>query len=164
MSATHRRFGAGATKRRSTRSAGRSKSWPLSVVAVHVRPRRAPERPISRISHSMVQRATVTPLGVELRPDLRRAVDEEVLVVDPADLDFELSVTGRPSGRLAATRRPVGVRSDPHAMLPQHAADRLDPEAVPVGVDERHYFFDWRSSSAPKKDAAALRISFARRS
>src|SRR3954453_13996939 len=49
-------------------------------------------------------------------------------------------------------------------MLGEHPADRLDPEPVPVGVDERHYFLDWRSSSAPKKADAAFKISFARRS
>ena len=42
-------------------------------------------------------------------------------------------------------------------------ADRLDPETVPMGVDERDYFFGRRSSSAPKKAAALLRISLARR-
>ena len=35
---------------------------------------------------------------------------------------------------------------------------------MPVGGDEHSYFFDWRSSSAPKKDAAARKISFARAS
>src|SRR5690606_5746079 len=61
-------------------------------------------------------------------------------------------------------RRPVGVRGDPTTVLTQHGADRLDPETVPVVVDERDYFFDWRSSSAPKKADAAFRISLARRS
>ena len=49
-------------------------------------------------------------------------------------------------------------------MLGEHSADRLDPEAVPVSVDEGDHFGDWRSSSAPKKWAAAFKISFARRS
>ena len=71
--------------------------------------------------------------------------------------------------RLAGRRRPllvgvVGVRGDLAAVLGQHPADRLDPEPVPVSVDEGDYLCDWRSSSAPKKCAAALRISFARRS
>ena len=48
--------------------------------------------------------------------------------------------------------------------------DRLDSPtqltATPilVFIDEPDHFFDWRSSSAPKKCAAALRMSFARRS
>lgn len=33
---------------------------------------------------------------------------------------------------------------------------------ITVGVDERGYFLYWRSSSAPKKLAARLRIAFAR--
>src|SRR5690606_10191697 len=53
---------------------------------------------------------------------------------------------------------------DPAAVLTQHPADRLDPEAVAMVVDERDQRLDWRSSSAPKKADAALRISFARRS
>ncbi len=38
---------------------------------------------------------------------------------------------------------------------------RVDDVAQPVGVDERSYFLCWRSSSAPKKLAALLRISLA---
>lgn len=46
----------------------------------------------------------------------------------------------------------------------ERPADRLDPERasrddiVAVGVDERRHLLCWRSSSAPKKDAARLRI------
>lgn len=36
-------------------------------------------------------------------------------------------------------------------------------ELLPVGVDELHYLSCWRSSSAPKKLAACLSISLARR-
>jgi hypothetical protein len=35
---------------------------------------------------------------------------------------------------------------------------RLDPKLLSVFLDERRYFFDWRSSSAPKKANAALSI------
>jgi hypothetical protein len=45
-------------------------------------------------------------------------------------------------------------------MLAEHPADRLDPETVPVSVDEGDYLCDWRSSSDPKKGDAALRIGF----
>ena len=61
MSATHSRFGAGAANWRSTRSAGRSKSWFESVVTVQVLPRRLPTKPMSRINRSTVQRATRMP-------------------------------------------------------------------------------------------------------
>jgi len=46
----------------------------------------------------------------------------------------------------------------------QQLADRLDPEPVPVGVDEGDHMLGRRSSSAPKKAAADFRISLARRS
>ena len=49
-------------------------------------------------------------------------------------------------GRCSVAGDVVGVRSNPDAVLAQHSADRLDPELVSVGVDERHYFLDWRSS------------------
>ena len=38
----------------------------------------------------------------------------------------------------------------------QRPADRLDPEPVAMRVDVGDYFLGWRSSSAPKKAAAAL--------
>ncbi len=41
-------------------------------------------------------------------------------------------------------------------MLAQHPADRLHPEAVPVGVDEVHYLGSRGSSSRAKKADAAL--------
>ena len=45
----------------------------------------------------------------------------------------------------------------------QYGADRLDPVAFPILVDERHHHFGRRSSSACAKYADALRkISFAR--
>jgi len=52
----------------------------------------------------------------------------------------------------------IGVRGDPDAVLTQDVTDRLDPELATVFVDERHYFVDWRSSSAPKKADAAFKI------
>lgn len=60
-SATHNRFGAGARKTRSTRSAGQSSRSSPSVVRTHTRPRRQPRKPRSAISRSTVQRATRTP-------------------------------------------------------------------------------------------------------
>jgi len=101
---------------------------------------------------------------VELGPDLVGSVDVEVLAVNPEDLGLQLLVPQR-SGRWGPRlRHPVRVRGDLAAVLGEHTADRLDPEAVPVSVDEGDYLFCWRSSSAPKKVAADLRISLARRS
>ena len=47
-------------------------------------------------------------------------------------------------------------------MLAKHAADRLDPEPVPVIVDERDYHGSRGSSSRAKNDEAANKISLAR--
>ena len=49
-------------------------------------------------------------------------------------------------------------------MLGEHPADRLDPEPVPVVVDEGDYLGSRGSSSAAKKADAAFKISLARRS
>ncbi len=58
MSATQSRFGRAATKRRSTRSAGRD-AVSSETVMRHFVPRTAPEIPSSGISRSTEQRATV---------------------------------------------------------------------------------------------------------
>jgi len=47
-------------------------------------------------------------------------------------------------------------------MRAQHPADRLDPERLLVGVDERHYHGSRGSSSRAKKLEAANKISLAR--
>jgi hypothetical protein len=79
---------------------------------------------------------------VQLPPHLPGAIDPEVVVVDPADLDLQLLIA-TPAGR----RRPaagvvVGGRGDR-----QDHADRLDPEPVPVGVDVGDHLLGRRSSS-----------------
>ena len=61
MSATQRRFGAAASKQRSSRSDGRSSGAPGSVVGGLFRPGLAPRIPSSRISRSTVHRATAIP-------------------------------------------------------------------------------------------------------
>jgi len=61
MPATQRRFGAGAVKSRSSRSAGRASRRPGTVVRGFFRPAATPNRPISRISRSTVHRATPVP-------------------------------------------------------------------------------------------------------
>ena len=123
-----------------------------------------PDRPISRIRRSTVQRATLDALPVQLGPDLVGPIDVEVLGVDPGDLDLQLFVADGPGRRRALLGHPVGVRGDLAAVLGEHPADRLDPEAIPVSVDVGDYLGCRRSSSAPKKAAADFRISLARRS
>jgi hypothetical protein len=43
----------------------------------------------------------------------------------------------------------------------QHLTDGIDPELFTTGLNKRSYRRDWRQVSAPKKDAAAFKISFA---
>ncbi len=68
----------------------------------------------------------------------------------------------RPRPRLVDV---IGLGSDR-----QQGTDRLDPPyqtlglAVPVLIDEGDHRLGWRSSNAPKKAAAAFKISSARRS
>ena len=68
------------------------------------------------------------------------------------------------SSRTARGRRwtllghPIGVRGDLAAVLCEHPADRLDPEAVAVFVDEGDYLGGRGSSSRAKKAEAAFKI------
>ncbi len=61
MSATQRRFGAGAVKSRASRSAGRCPPASGTVVRGFFRLADAPAMPSSRISRSTVHRATLMP-------------------------------------------------------------------------------------------------------
>jgi len=83
--------------------------------------------------------------------------------VHAADVLQHDLVAGRPSGQRPGLRRVVRRRGDPVAVLAQHRADRLDPEPLPMIVDERHYRGSRGSSPAAKNPDALLRISFARR-
>ena len=82
----------------------------------------------------------------------------------PHDRPHDL-VTLRPRGRFPLLDLVVAARG--HL---QNCADALDPQTptlddiVAVSVNERGYFLCWRSSSAPKKLAAAFKMSLARRS
>ena len=107
----------------------------------------------------------VVPFPQQLPPDLAHAVDLEVLIENPFDLDAEHDVAldaRRCRLRLGAAGD-VGVvcrRGDR-----QHLADRLDPVVVAVRIDEADHGFHRRSSSAWAKYALALRrISLAWRS
>ena len=115
----------------------------------------------AELPHQALDRAAgdTGALPVELGPDFVGPVDVEVLGMDAGDLAPELPVADGPSRRSSFLRHPVGVRGDPAAVLSQHRTDRLDPETVAVGVDVGDYLSDRRSSSAPKKAAADLRIS-----
>jgi hypothetical protein len=75
-------------------------------------------------------------------------------------------VGGKPrivSQRYLGKASDIEAAIDGATMMP----DRLDPPpkttraVVPVVGKKESYFLEWRSSSAPKNDAAALRISLA---
>src|SRR5829696_8684898 len=87
------------------------------------------------------------------------AVGEVVARVDPPDQLEQPLVLDRTSRALAATTLVVGGRR--HV---QGLADRLDPEAPALFVDERAHLGRWGSSSLAKNTLAAFKISFARRS
>jgi len=83
--------------------------------------------------------------------------------VDAADVGQQHLVAQVPDRRRPGLGRVVAARGDLAAVLSQHAADRLNPKASPVLVDEPHECVCGRSSSAAKKAEAAFNISFARR-
>ena len=109
---------------------------------------------------------------VQRQPHLPGAVNAVVLVVHPGDRQHQLLLPqlGRGDPSPGLDRVVVGAGGDRHPVLGQHPADRLDPPTQPVHThparvpgDESHNYRCGRSSSAAKKPAAALRISFARR-
>ena len=120
----------------------------------------------TEVSHQSLDGATGDgdAVLVELVPDLVGSIDRQVLLPHPQDLRLELCVADRPGRRRTRLRCVVGGRGDP-----QDLGDRLDSPAqlpaatVLVAVDEPDHFFDWRSGSAPKKCAAAFKMSLARR-
>ena len=73
---------------------------------------------------------------------------------------LEQPLVRNPTGRPLAARSPV-VRGRRHA---QGLADRLDPEAVTLLVDEGAHLGRCGSSSPAKNRLAAFKISFVRRS
>src|SRR5581483_3484710 len=91
--------------------------------------------------------------------DLVGAVDPEVLVPDATNLGLQPLVPHLPRRGRPGRRRVIGGRGEL-----QHAADRLDPPALAVHVDEAHHLGGRGSSSRAKKAEAAFNISLARRS
>src|SRR5438552_5302429 len=104
-------------------------------------------------------------LAIHLLPHLPRPVDLFVLVPDAADALAQalvaLGARGPAIGTALSNLELVVDRRGDR----QHLADRLDPELLPVAVDEADHHFARRSSSAFAKYAdAKRRISLARRS
>ena len=129
---------------RSTRSRGRSAASSAIVVRFGL-PRTAPERPSSRIRRSTVQRATRMAFAVELRPDLRCAIDPEVLGGAPGrsrlsarrrgsnePTSVGVSPTNTSTGRTATPRRSARPRNDHDA----RRCRRSSLPAVELGREE----------------------------
>jgi hypothetical protein len=85
--------------------------------------------------------------------------------MQPGDLRDEQFVLQLPSRRRTADRGAIAARGEEalHCRS-EDPADELDPETIPVLVDEPDHLGQGRSSSFAKNTLAALRISFAFRS
>jgi hypothetical protein len=90
-------------------------------------------------------------LARELLPDLPNAIDIEVLLEHPADLNRQLGIALGPS------RQAIRIGLSPGVLIPggrgdlQHPAHRLDPEVADMGFHEADHFLNGRSSSAAVK-------------
>ena len=162
-SVTQSRFGTVAVNSRFTRSGVpcRGRIWPGRLHPL--RPGRALD-PCGAHEPARLISADVDPGATRDLPELSDPVDAVVVLPGRHQLRGQRSVAHRASGRGTVFRGVVGDRS--HL---QQAADGLDSQraafddVVLTRVDERDYFRCWRTSSAPKKDAARFKISFARR-
>src|SRR5512134_481653 len=87
----------------------------------------------------------------ELLPDLPNAIDAEVLLEHPPDLNRQLGIA------LGASRQAIRIGLAPDVLMPsgrgdlQHSAHRLDPEVADMGFHEANHFLNGRSSSAAAK-------------
>ena len=101
--------------------------------------------------------ADVVPLAQQLTPDLAHAVDWEVLIENPLDLDTKQAIALDARRRRLRLFAPddVGVVSRRGDL--KYSADRLDPVLVAIRIDEADHGFHRRSSSAWAKYALALR-------
>src|SRR5690606_31872003 len=156
--------GRSAGKARSTRSAGLAAPGSDMVVLLNARPRVAPRRPISAMSRLTVRLATPTPSLLSWTQTLRTPYTPKFSSKTRRISGLSCSSRWRRADRplrLPFTCLRLVVGGGGHRQLP---ADGLDPELLPVVIDESDHRLGWRSSSAWAKYADAfLRISFARR-
>src|ERR1700712_1181481 len=144
-SESHKAFGAGARNCRFTRSRGDGVDLSLCVVFT-VLARTVPANPHALHQPSNLATRRGDGLALKLPPDLAHAVDLEVRVPDPLDVDLQVRITPRPGrqfggiGALGCMLM-VGGRGDR-----QDLADRLDPMRLAVTVDERDHGLDRRQA------------------
>ena len=95
-------------------------------------------------THESLDAASWRPdaLAAQRFPHTPRPVDAEILLMHCPDALQEHGVDDRPLRRRPRLARVIRARRDA-----ERPANRLDPEAVPVGVDERHRFGRVGSSS-----------------
>jgi hypothetical protein len=96
-------------------------------------------------------------LTVQVSMHLAGTIDAAIRSMLLFDQHRQFPVTARPRGRLALVCRVVRRWGDRQLL-----ADRLDPELLPVLINERDHRLCGRSSSAAKKAEALRRIAFAR--
>ena len=99
----------------------------------------------------------------QMQPHLPGPVAAVVLVVPGHDQLFDRLIAQHPRGRLPPARLVVRRRGEFATQLGKLDTNRLDPELLPVPIDEFDDQRCGRSSSAAKKTDAAFKISFARR-
>ena len=87
----------------------------------------------------------------QLSPDLANAIDAEVLLEYPPDVDRQLAIPLRPFRQAFRISFPAGVFVPGLRGDLQHPAHRLDPELIPMGFHEADHFLNGRSSSAAAK-------------
>ena len=159
---THFRFGAAAVKSRSSRSGARRASLPPGIVVRCLRPLTTPDSPSSRISRSTVHAATRWPWRRRYAVIFRRPYKPSGVPTVARRRVGEPGVGDRPRRRRGCLPVPVRAWGDLHALLSEHAADRLDPEPSCTHLIDESTDQRWRgSSSLAKKIEAAFRISLA---
>ena len=163
-SVTQSRFGAVAVNSRLTRSGCLAEAGSGLVVVTRFETGRALDARCAHQPAGLVSTDLDPRHGGRL-PELTGPVNAIIRLPEPDEPRRHNSVADRPRRRRTILRGVIGARS-----YLQQTADGLDSEratlddVVLVRVDERDYFRCWRSSSAPKKDAARFKISLARRS
>ena len=91
------------------------------------------------------------PFPEKLSPDLPDAIDPEILLVYAPDFALQGDIAPSPGRQLARIGAPGGVGVVRRQGDRQNAADRLDPVAGAVLVDEGDHGLNRRSSSACAK-------------
>ena len=88
---------------------------------------------------------------MQLAPHLAHSVDTGIVLMNPGNLGLQLLIAHCSGAAPAAAMGVVPARGDLHPVLAEHPADRLDAEAVTVGLDVAHKRGEGRSSPGREK-------------